>query len=87
VLVHTHTVDISCRAKVTFDEKEIGLKRWESAELVAPTRANLQECRVSLEEVINVVQEVKGDLALLEVVQQVLISPASERGHELQLDL
>jgi hypothetical protein len=42
---------------------------------------------VSLEEVINVIQEVKGDVAPLQVVQEVLISPASERGHELQLDL
>jgi hypothetical protein len=42
---------------------------------------------MSLEKVIDVVQEVKRDVAPLQVVQQVLISPASERGHELQLDL
>jgi hypothetical protein len=87
VLVDTHSLDVSCRTQVTLDEEEIGLERGQGAELVAPTRTSLQETRVSLEEVVDVVQEVKRDVAPLQVVQQVLISPASERGHKLQLYL
>jgi hypothetical protein len=87
VLVNTHPIDVSSRAQVAFDEEEIGLKGRTSTELVAPTRASLRECRVSLKEVVNVVQEVKRDLALLEVVQQVLICSASKRRHKLQLNL
>lgn len=65
MLVRTHPIDVSGRAQVALDEEEVGLQRRKGAELVAPIRASLQETRVSLEKVVNVVQEVKRDLALL----------------------
>lgn len=87
VLVNTDPIDISGRAQVTLDKEEIGLERTESTELVTPIRASLQETWVSLEEVVDVVQKVKRDLALLQIVEQFLVCPASERGHGLQLNL
>lgn len=84
---NTHTIDVSCRTQVTLDKEEVGLQRRQSVELVAPTRTSLQESQVSLEEVVNVVEEVKRDLALLKVVKQILVCSASQRRHELQLDL
>jgi hypothetical protein len=73
--------------QVALEEEEIGIKRSKSADLVRPTRARSQEWRVSLEEVIDVVQELKWNIALLKIVQQVLVGSASQRWHELQLDL
>lgn len=77
-IIDTHAIDVSCRAQVTFHKEEVGLQRRKSIELVAPTRTSLQESWVSLEEIINVVQKVKGNLALLEVVQKFLVGSASE---------
>lgn len=78
MVVHTYPIDVSGRAQITLDKEEIGLQRWKDAELIAPIWASLQETWVSLEKIVNVVQEVKRDFALLQVVEQFLICPASE---------
>jgi len=59
MLVSTHPIDVSGRAQVALDEEEIGLERRQGTELVAPVWAGFQETWVSLEKVVNVVQEVK----------------------------
>lgn len=74
----TYALYIARRPRVTLEEEQVSLQRSELIHLLDESRRVLRDQRVRGEELIDLVQEVRRNLAVAEVVQELHVRAASE---------